>query len=169
VEPDHVDDIISAWRNELPEVAGLPLELGKRTALFHAAFDRITQIELEKLGLTPADYGVLASLRRIGKPYRLKPTELTQGLLLSSGGMSNITKRLIDLGYVEREADEQDGRSSWVRLTPTGVQVAETAVLRTTEAHARLVARIPTQTARLISELLRTALVAIEDGVLLRR
>ncbi len=169
MEPDHVDDIITAWRAELPEIAGLPLELAKRTALLNAAFDTLTVQELDRLGLTQADYGVLATLRRLGEPYRLKPTDLTHALLLSSGGTSNIVKRLTDAGYVVREADDQDGRSAWVRLTPEGVRVAEEAVRATTEAHARLVARLPGRTAALLSELLRTSLAAIEDGVLLRR
>ncbi|MBV6701054.1 MarR family winged helix-turn-helix transcriptional regulator [Kitasatospora aureofaciens] len=165
---DHVDEIITAWRKELPEIAGLPLELSKRTALLTAAFDVLTQEELERLGLTQADYGVLATLRRIGDPYRLTPTDLSQSLLLSSGGTSNVVKRLVEAGYLAREADPKDGRSSFVKLTPEGIRIAEEAVTKVTAAHARLVARIPDQTARLISELLRTALAAVEEGVLIR-
>ncbi|MFF5210568.1 MarR family winged helix-turn-helix transcriptional regulator [Streptosporangium sp. NPDC000396] len=169
VEPDHVDDIIAAWHIQMPGVAGLPLELAKRSALLTAAFDGATAVELEKLGLTPAEYGVLATLRRIGEPYRLKPTELTHALLLSSGGISNVLKRLVAAGYVIREAAEDDGRSTWVRLTPQGVEIAEEAVRTTTAAHARMVERIPEQTARALSEHLRIALTAIEDGFLIRR
>lgn len=168
-EPDHVDEIIAAWRREMPEVAGLPLELAKRTALLSAAFDAVTAEELDKLGLTPADYGILATLRRVGAPHRLKPTDLTNALLLSSGGTSNIIKRLVAAGYVVRESDDRDGRSSWVRLTARGIEVTEEAVRLTTRAHERLVERIPEQTARLISELLRVALASVEDGVLVRR
>ncbi|GAA4238405.1 hypothetical protein GCM10022254_54210 [Actinomadura meridiana] len=46
MEPDHVDEIVTSWRAELPEIAGLPLELAKRTALFDAAFDALTVQEL---------------------------------------------------------------------------------------------------------------------------
>ncbi len=169
VEPDHVDDVISAWRIQLPEVAGLPLELAKRSALLTSAFDSLAAIELEKLGLTPAEYGVLATLRRIGTPYRARPSELTHALLLSSGGISNVLKRLVSVGYVVREAAEDDGRSTLVRLTHPGVQAAEVAVRTTTAAHARMIERIPEPTARALSELLRTALSAIEDGFLIRR
>ncbi|MFH8569433.1 MarR family winged helix-turn-helix transcriptional regulator [Streptomyces sp. NPDC017993] len=169
MEPDHVDEIISAWGNELPEIAGLPLELAKRSALLVSAFDVAAGAELEKLGLTQAEYGVLATLRRIGTPYRLKPTDLTHALLLSSGGTSNVIKRLVAAGYVTRAAAEDDARSSWVQLTPSGVATAETAVRATTAVHARLVERIPERTAKALSEQLRIALAAIEDGVLIRR
>ncbi|MFD9544898.1 MarR family winged helix-turn-helix transcriptional regulator [Streptomyces sp. NPDC060022] len=168
-DPDHVDDIITAWRVELPEIAGLPLELAKRSALLTSAFDVAGAAALEKLGLTQAEYGVLAVLRRVGEPFRVKPTELTHALLLSSGGTSNVIKRLVAVGHIVREAAEDDGRSSWVRLTPQGVTVAETAVRTVTAAHARLVDRIPESEAQRLSELLRTVLAAVEEGVLVRR
>ncbi|MFG2696877.1 MarR family winged helix-turn-helix transcriptional regulator [Kitasatospora sp. NPDC051984] len=166
-EPDHVDDIISAWHVQLPEIAGLPLELAKRSALLTAAFDEVAARELERLGMTQAEYGLLAVLRRAGEPYRLKPTELTNALLLSSGGTSNVLKRLAGAGLVSREADDGDGRSSWVRLTPRGVEVAEESVRAVTAAHARIVARIPE--AELLNRVLRDALAAVEEGVLVRR
>lgn len=168
-EADHVDEIIDAWRQELPEIAGLPLELAKRTALLNAVFDSATVTELARLGLTQADYGILATLRRIGSPYRMRPTDLTHALLLSSGGTSNVVRRLVDLGYVTREADDRDGRSAWVRLTARGVEVAEAAVRAATAAHARLVTHIPEHIALELSRLLRAALTSVEETSPARR
>ncbi|MFI0900239.1 MarR family winged helix-turn-helix transcriptional regulator [Streptomyces sp. NPDC020983] len=168
-EPDHVDDIVTAWHVQLPGVAGLPLELAKRSALLTAAFDEVAARALEKLGLTQAEYGVLAVLRRTGEPYRLKPTDLTHALLLSSGGTSNLLKRLVAAGLVTREAALDDGRSSWVRLTPEGVAAAEAAVRAVTAAHARVVARIPEEQAGRLNALLKDVLAAVEEGILLRR
>jgi DNA-binding MarR family transcriptional regulator len=168
-EPDHVDDVISAWHEQMPEIADLPLELAKRTALLSSAFDRVAASELDRLGLTQAEYGTLAMLRRIGPPYRLKPTDLTNGLLLSSGGTSNVLKRLVAVGSVVREPAEDDGRSSWVRLTPAGVELAETAVRGVTRAHALLVERMLPGQAQELNGLLRSVLAAVEEGVLVRR
>ncbi|WP_267884976.1 MarR family transcriptional regulator [Kitasatospora phosalacinea] len=103
-------------------------------------FDEVAARELERLGLTAAEYGVLAVLRRVGEPYRLKPTGLTSALLLSSGGTGNVLKRLGAAGLASREADAGDGCSSWVRLTPEGVRAAEAAVRAVTAAHAGIVA-----------------------------
>ncbi|MET8703037.1 MarR family transcriptional regulator [Kitasatospora sp. NPDC004723] len=100
---------------------------------------------------------------------RLKPTELTNALLLSSGGTSNVLKRLAGAGLVSREADDGDGRSSWVRLTRRGVEVAEDSVRAVTAAHARIVARIPEAEAELLNRMLRDVLAAVEEGVLVRR
>jgi DNA-binding MarR family transcriptional regulator len=165
VKPDRADEIIARWRIELPEIAGLGLELAKRTARLGAILDAATSAELGKMGLTRAEYEILATLRRAGRPYRLTPTELTGSLLLSSGGTSNVIRRMVDAGYVTREANEQDGRSSWVQLTNLGVRVAENAVRRSVAAHDALMQRIPKRSARSLNNLLRDALVALGDAV----
>ncbi|AYY15650.1 hypothetical protein EF847_18495 [Actinobacteria bacterium YIM 96077] len=78
--------MIATWPDELPEIAGLPLELAKRAARLTALMDQSIDTELERLGLTRAEFDIVATLRRQGAPYRLRPTDLSKGLLLSSGG-----------------------------------------------------------------------------------
>jgi len=163
MKADHADEIIKTWRVELPEVAGLPLELAKRTARLAAKLDGALSAELAKLGLTRAEYDVLAALRRVGYPYRLKPSELTSSLLLSSGGTSNVIKRIVDAGYVRRDEDPDDGRSSWVELTDEGLVLAETAVRSTVAAQAALLAPVPKQKTRALASLLREVLLALGD------
>lgn len=161
---DHADEIISAWRSEMPQLPFLPLQVAKRVARLNAMLDAACVNELTKLGITRAEYQVLATLRRVGRPYRLKPTELTMSALLSSGGTSNIVKRISDAGYVRRHEDPNDGRSSWVELTTDGVKMAETAVKRSLAAQEALLARIPATKIRALSDLLRQVLVALGDG-----
>jgi DNA-binding MarR family transcriptional regulator len=116
------------------------------------------------LDLTRAEYAVLATLRRVGKPYRLRPTELATSLQLSSGGMSNVVKRRVDAGYVRRSGDPSDGRSSCVELTAEGVAIAETAVRRAVAAHKTLLDRVPKAKVRALSDLLREILLSLGDG-----
>ncbi|WP_432014282.1 MarR family winged helix-turn-helix transcriptional regulator [Streptomyces cucumeris] len=161
--PDHVDEVITAWQRELPGVAGLPLEVAKRTSLLNHLFEKATQRQLARFGLTPADYGVLATLRRVGTPYRLKPTELSNAILLTSGGTANVLRRLTQLGLVSRTADATDGRSTWVQLTEQGLVTAEQAVEAATTAHARLLDQLPSDTAELLNDLLRRTLNALDN------
>ncbi|QNP76212.1 MarR family transcriptional regulator [Streptomyces roseirectus] len=84
--------------------------------------------------LTPAEFDVLTALRRTGDPYRMKPNRLARALMLSSGGTTNVTHRLVARGLVVREADPEDARSTWLRLTPEGVDTAERAVVSVGEA-----------------------------------
>jgi DNA-binding MarR family transcriptional regulator len=158
VEPDVVDEIVATWRTELPAVAGLPLALGKRLGRLAALLDAATAPELDRLGLTRAEYEVLAKLRAAGEPYRRKPHELAQSLLLSSGGTTNVLHRLTAAGLVVREADPLDRRSQHVRLTADGVGVAEDVVLATNAAQAALLERLPGPLAGALSDQLREVL-----------
>ncbi|NJC65004.1 MarR family transcriptional regulator [Planosporangium flavigriseum] len=160
---DTVDDIVDAWRAELPAAAGPELELGKRAARLAALLGEATNGQLSRLGLTRAEYEVLAILRAAGQPYQLRPTDLTSRLLLSSGGTSNLLRRLTQIGLVEREADPRDARSSWVRLTVSGIEIAEMAVRAASGAQATLLRSVPEATARAAIDALREVLVALGD------
>ena len=164
--PDPVDEIVAAWRTELPEVAGLPLELAKRVGRLAGLIDAVTNAELDRLGRTKAEYEVLARLRAAGAPYRRKPHELASSLLLSSGGTTNVLHRLTAAGLVAREADRSDRRSIWVQLTPAGVRAAEEVVLATNAAQSALLDRLPTDTATALADQLREVLAGLERGVL---
>jgi DNA-binding MarR family transcriptional regulator len=164
--PDPVDEIVAAWRAELPQVAGLPLELAKRVGRLAGLIEAVTNAELDRLGRTKAEYEVLARLRATGAPYRRKPHELASSLLLSSGGTTNVLHRLTAAGLVVREADRSDRRSVWVRLTPAGVRAAEEVVLATNAAQSALLDRLPTDTATALADQLREVLAVLEAGVL---
>jgi DNA-binding MarR family transcriptional regulator len=160
---DTADEIVAAWQRELPAVAGLELALTKRAARLTALLAEAANRKLAEAGLTKAEYEVLAALRSAGRPYRLRPTELANRLLLSSGGTSNLLRRLADAGLVSRQADERDARSSWVQLTAEGVTVAEAAVAAATAAQRALLAAVPAETARVAADLLREVLIALGD------
>lgn len=161
---DVVDEILAAWRTELPTVAGPPLELTKRIGRLAALIDAVTVAELDRLGRTKAEYEVLSRLRSVGRPYRRKPNELASSLLLSSGGTTNVLHRLTAAGLVVREADPSDRRSVWVRLTADGVRAAEDAVLAANAAQSELLGRLPDPTARALADLLREVLAAVDPS-----
>ncbi|MFI6099253.1 MarR family winged helix-turn-helix transcriptional regulator [Lentzea sp. NPDC051213] len=140
---DRVDDLMTKWRAELPEVLVDSTEFGKRVILLAAALSEATRVTVSGFDLTGADFDVLAALRRNGKPYRLKANELSRSLLLSTGGTSNVVNRLVSRGLVEREPDESDGRSTYVRLTPRGKSLAEEVTLTNTKAHEKVLSAIP--------------------------
>lgn len=160
---DRADELIASWRREMPEVAGVALEVSKRASRLHSVLDQALGSELSRLELTRAEYGVLATLRRVGRPYRLRPSELAAALLFSSGGISNVIKRIVDAGYVRRSGDPSDGRSAWVELTPSGVELAERAVRRATAAQERSLRRVPPETVRAVADVLRDLLLALEE------
>jgi DNA-binding MarR family transcriptional regulator len=163
VNRDTVDVIAAAWASELPGVIGAELELGKRAARLSAMLGERVNAELARLGLTKGEYEILAVLRAAGAPYRLRPSDLTNRLLLTSGGTSNLLRRLADADLVEREADASDARSSWVRLSGKGVTIAEEAVRSASAAQAALLRGVPAETVRTAIDALRDVLIALDD------
>lgn len=161
--PDKVDSILDAWRRELPEVAGIELELSKRAGRLHTLLSDAARAPLARFGLTKAEYDVLAVLRAAGAPYRLRPTDLTTRLLLSSGGTSNVLRRLHGEGLIIREVDPDDARSTWVQLTAEGVEIAEASALAGAEAQRSLLRDAPAETARAAADALRELLLALGD------
>ena len=86
------------------------------------------QREMAEFELSPAEYSVLATLRKTPAPHRLKPSDIYKGMLLSSGGLSKVLKTLEERGLVLREDDRDDRRGSLVRLSPVGVELSERAM-----------------------------------------
>ena len=127
---DWIDALGEAWEREYPGVDVSTLPPLVRLARLSLLIESFQQEVLEPFELTRSDYGVLAMLRRAGAPYEASPSDLTNRLLRSSGGMTKILKRLASAGYVERIPDPADGRVSWVRLTAAGHEVQDRALDR---------------------------------------
>jgi DNA-binding MarR family transcriptional regulator len=122
---DWTDELAEAWAREHPEADVAPLPPLVRLARLGILIDAFQTRMLQPFGLTPADYTVLAALRRVGAPYRSSPSQLYSVLHRSSGGMSKMLKRLEERRLVERFADPHDGRGSLVGLTEAGVAMQE--------------------------------------------
>ena len=82
-------------------------------------------------GLEPGWYDVLATLRRSGPPFRLRPTDFTSALMLTSSGTTKRLDRLEQAGLIMRAPDPQDRRGTLITLTAAGRRLVD----RTTEAH----------------------------------
>lgn len=167
---DRVDEVVDEWRAQLPDTVGPAMELGKRIHRLAGRLQEVVRAETAAVGLTPAEFDVLSALRRVGAPYALKPSDLASGLLLTSGGISNVLRRLQQDGVIEREADAADARVAWVKLTPRGVTVAERVVRAVTRAQARLFAPVPEDLQRAAIGDLRQLLIelgdeAVQEGV----
>lgn len=158
---DRADEIVRAWRRELPEIVGPATELAKRITLLAAALNDGTRRRLDEFELTVAEYDVLVALRRDGAPYRMKPSHLVRELLLSSGGTAKVLKQLAARRLVERRPDSEDGRVAWVHLTAAGVDLAERAVRATSAAQQELFLRLPPDVVATATEALRGITAAV--------
>lgn len=122
-------ELSEAWRREHGPVDASALVPLTYVARLGVLVDRFQEEVLDPFELSPSDYSVLATLRRAGDPYRLKPSQLYSELQRSSGGMTKILKRLEARRLIERESDPDDGRGSLVQLTEAGRALQERAFL----------------------------------------
>ncbi len=152
---DAVDQMMEQWRAEMPQVATPALEVVKRLGRLNAIIDEAISEVLSGYELTYAEFDVLMTLRRSGAPYRLKPSQLTRATMLSSGGTSNIKRRLTAAGLTEASDDPIDGRSSWLSLSPKGVQIAEETATAVGAALDRIFEDLPRDSITMLNECLR--------------
>lgn len=64
------------------------------------------------------EYDVLYTLSKCRAPIRL--SELNRRVLLSQPALSRMVDRMVERGFVRREADERDGRGVRLSLTEAG-------------------------------------------------
>lgn len=151
---DEVDKLAEYWADAGMSPAAIArLELSKRVSRLAIRHEQATKAELAELGLTYAEFDVLAALSRTTEP--LRPSELTRALFLTSGGVSNVLQRLTAAGYVDREPDDTDARGRRVRLTPAGQAITDKAMAASARVHEDLMAGIPEEAIRTAADALR--------------
>ncbi len=137
---DIVGDGMHRWRRERPDIDCSGKAVVGRILRLQGVILREVDAALRPFGLKYPAYAVLATLRVNGAPFEMTPSELTQSLLLSSGGTSNLLARLEREGYVTRTNSTRDRREVHVRLTEDGKALADRAMEAHAEAERALIA-----------------------------
>jgi DNA-binding MarR family transcriptional regulator len=154
-ERDGVDLILEQWRRERPELDSSPIAVVGRISRVARELEARLEPVYREHGLEGGLYDLLATLRRSGAPYRLRPSELTGTLMLTSSGTTKRLDRLEQAGLIERTADPDDRRGVLITLTEAGKQRIDA----TTEAHLanerRLLAALTDAERRELADLLR--------------
>jgi DNA-binding MarR family transcriptional regulator len=79
-------------------------------------------------GLTPAEFDVLATLRRSPAPRELTPSALRASLVITSGGLTKVMCGLEARRLVARSRPRLDQRVKPVKLTSAGRHLVEKAM-----------------------------------------
>jgi len=160
---DKVDKIIEQWNQEWPDLDVTSMGLIGR-------FKRITQclsLEMAKTfteyGLNPANFDVLATLRRSGPPYELSPNDLIASTMVTSGTMTNRIDQLIKAGLVERVQNKNDRRSVVVSLTKKGFTIIDQTLKAHVETQSRLTSGLTEGDIKKLNVLLRKFMMSLEN------
>src|SRR6187200_2111985 len=119
-DSDGVDAIIEQWRRERPELDHSPIGVVGRLSRIARELEVRLETVYRDHGLEPGWHDVLATLRRQGPPYRLRPSDFTGSLMLTSSGTTKRLDRLERAGLIERSPDPDDRRGTLITLTPAG-------------------------------------------------
>jgi DNA-binding MarR family transcriptional regulator len=128
VKLDQVDRIVSQWERERPDLDVSPVEIFGRIARVDMLLGKCVNDFLVQHNLTLGLFDVLTALRRSGQPYKLKPSDLADMTMLTSGGITGRLDQLEELGFVERTSDAQDRRVIFAQLTQEGLSLIDTVI-----------------------------------------
>jgi DNA-binding MarR family transcriptional regulator len=164
----HVEDVMESWRRERPELdlsvfllAIIAMRLGRQV---DDKYDRLCR---ERYNISGSDMRVLFALRRAGKPYARRPTDLFRALLVTSGAMTKQVDRLVEIGFVVREADQTDDNARVrIQLTPAGLRIVNQAtdLLSKQSPLAPGLAALNRSELATLERLLPKVLISLEDA-----
>ena len=159
---DTTDRVLSGWEETRPDFAVGALQVTARLSRIGPLLARRQEEVFDRFGLSRGEVGALSALRISGPPYRLSPTRLAKGLMLSSAGITSRIDRLERRGLVRRLDDPDDRRGVIIELTDDGRDVVDEAVAALAISDRQLLERLDPQEVEQLEGLLRKVLALLE-------
>ena len=154
-DTDGVDAIIGQWRHERPDLDTSPMGVIGRISRLCREIERRLEPVYAASGLEPGWYDVLATLRRAGPPYRVRPTDFAETLMLTSSGTTKRLDRLEAAGHITRERDPSDRRGVLIALTPQGRSLIDNAAGKHLANERRILSGLSAEEQLQLADLLR--------------
>jgi DNA-binding MarR family transcriptional regulator len=162
--PDRIDEILEQWQQEAPQLDVSALAITGRVLRLARLLEKHRETVLAEFGLNVWSFDMLATLRRQGAPYQLKPTDLYGLLMLSSGAMTNRIDRLEQDGVIIRIRDPNDRRSISVQLTRKGIELTDAVMPVLFEQESQFLEQFTKTETQTLVKLLRRFLLSFQAG-----
>jgi DNA-binding MarR family transcriptional regulator len=154
-EHDGVDTILEQWQRERPDLDSSPIGVIGRISRLARELEARLEPVYKAHGLEPGWHDVLATLRRTGPPYQLRPTEFADALMLTSSGTTKRLDRLEHAGLITRAPDPADRRGTLITLTPKGLELIDNVTKAHLDNERDLLAALSESEQRRLADLLR--------------
>jgi DNA-binding MarR family transcriptional regulator len=165
VQQDFIDMILDRWARERPDLDVSPMGvIGRISRACRVLEEEMSNI-FSAYGLNRGEFDVLAALRRAGIPYRLKPTELSSDLMVTSGGMTNRLDRMDKSGLIVRQPDPTDRRGVLVCLSEHGRRLVDEILGAYVENQHRLLGSLDQADRDALANILRKLLLPLERRI----
>ena len=160
-ERDAVDAIVEQWRTERPDLDPSPIGIVGRVSRLARELEARLEPVYKAHGLEPGWHDVLATLRRSGPDYRLRPTDLTNASMLTSSGTTKRLDKLEQAGLIRREADPNDRRGSLITLTDAGRALIDSVTAAHLANEASLISALDADERDVLADLLRKLILGL--------
>jgi DNA-binding MarR family transcriptional regulator len=155
VAKDGVDVLLEQWHRERPDLDSSPIGVIGRISRLSREIERRLEPVYADHGLEPGWYDVLATLRRSGPPYRLRPTDFANALMLTSSGATKRLDRLEEAKLIARERDPDDRRGVLIALTESGRALVDSTIEHHLENERSILSSLSAVEQRQLADLLR--------------
>ncbi len=128
---DIIDEIVSDWKIQRPDINCNGKVVICRILRSFSYVIAALEKSLKPLGITPNIFSVLVTIRRKGTQAEIAVKTVMDEVLVTSGAMSNLLNRLIELGLITKRKgieEEEDARSAFIKLTPKGLALIDKAM-----------------------------------------
>lgn len=160
-DTDGVDAILEQWRRERPDLDTSPIGVIGRISRLSREIERRLEPVYAANGLEPGWYDVLATLRRAGPPYRLRPTDFAATLMLTASGTTKRLDRLEAAGHITRQPDPADRRGVLITLTPKGRRLIDKAARKHLANEQAILSGLSATEQRQLADLLRKLTITL--------
>ena len=142
-----------------------PLALFTRLQRIGLHLERLQGEAMAEIGMSFADYTLLATLHREGEPHRLPVTRLAELVLRPMGSITQVVDRLAQAGLIERRLDNDDRRRVLIELTAAGLDVAERGDRAYQVVRQRIIDQLEERPAAAADSSITELLLALEDDL----
>jgi DNA-binding MarR family transcriptional regulator len=161
-ERDGVDTIIEQWRAARPDLDPSPIGVIGRVSRLARELEARLEPVYKEHGLEPGWHDLLATLRRSGPPFALRPSDLTGTLMLTSSGTTKRLDKLEEAGLIVRGPDPNDRRAILITLTPAGKDLIDGVTAAHLANEASLLEGLSAAEQRELAALLRKLLLSLD-------
>ena len=163
-ERDGVDLILEQWRRERPDLDSSPIGIVGRISRLARELEQRLEPVYREHGLEPGWHDLLATLRRHGAPFQLRPTDLTNASMLTSSGTTKRLDRLEEAGLIARSPDPADRRGTLITLTEAGRKLIDSVTAAHLANERRLLEVLDEHEKTALTDLLRKLLGGLPPG-----
>lgn len=163
MDRDKVDLLVEQWKKEIPKLNVKPMAILGRTRTICKITERRSCINFSKFNINIGEFDVLSALRRSGGEFKLKPTELYNFLMITSGAMTNRIDTLEKKGLVTRVNDPEDRRTVYVKLTEEGLKLINESIFHYVNMQEKILEVLTEEEQDTLNVILRKLALSMEE------